>query len=205
MRKCIIVGGGDFSAALLPAREPGDLLIAADSGYAALTDAGILPDLCVGDFDSLGTVPAGDGVIRLPVVKDDTDTGYAVKLGLERGYRTFMLLGVLGGRRFSHSLAAVQMLAYLAARGARGEILDERCRIIVLGAGTLDFPAGYAGEISVLALSDEAVVTETGLFYTLDRAELTNTFPLGVSNHFTGAPARITVHAGTVAVILEQA
>ena len=40
-KRCIIVGGGDFEPNLLPARETDDLLIAADSGYAALEKIGV--------------------------------------------------------------------------------------------------------------------------------------------------------------------
>ena len=73
MARAIIVGGGAFSPALLPAREAGDLLIAADSGYRQLQAAGVEPDLCIGDWDSLGAVPQGREVVTLPVAKDDTD------------------------------------------------------------------------------------------------------------------------------------
>ena len=71
--------------------EEGDLLIAADGGYAYLQ--GQKPDLVVGDFDSLGYVPEGEQIIRHPVQKDDTDMLLAVREGLKRGYRKFVLYG----------------------------------------------------------------------------------------------------------------
>ena len=80
---------------------PGDLVIAADGGYAHM--GGIKPDLVVGDFDSLGYVPDGESVVRHPAEKDDTDTMLAARIGIERGYRTFLLLGGVGGR-LDHTL-----------------------------------------------------------------------------------------------------
>lgn len=53
----------------------------------------------LGDFDSLGKAPKHPNVLQLPVEKDDTDTMFALKLGLEKGYRRFYIYGGLGGKR----------------------------------------------------------------------------------------------------------
>ena len=82
-----------------PRKGAGDFLIAADKGYEALEAYGAPPDLVVGDFDSLGRRPNHPNVIQLPVMKDDTDMVYALREGLERGYRRFVLLGGVGGHR----------------------------------------------------------------------------------------------------------
>ena len=204
MIKCIIVAAGDFDSSLLPAKEPGDLLVAADGGYRYLADMGITPDICVGDFDSLGFEPGGCEIVRLPVEKDDTDIIACAHLGLERGYREFVFCAVLGGNRFSHSIAAVQTLQWLKSLGANGTILDSRCRITAAENETIVFPPEMCGEISVFSLTDTAVVTERGLYYELDRRELKNSFPLGVSNSFTGRHAEITVHSGVLLIITEE-
>ena len=201
-KRCIIVGGGDFDAALLPERGAGDLLIAADSGYAALEGAGVLPDICVGDFDSLGYEPGGCEVLHLPVEKDDTDMVAAARLGMERGCDRFTFLGVLGGARFSHSLAAVQTLGWLVSRGARGEILSAGCRVSTASNERVSWPASARGSVSVFALGGPAVVSLEGLKYPLRRHEL-DIFPLGVSNSFTGLPASVEVHEGTALIVEE--
>ena len=201
--RCIIVGGGDFSPALLPERAPGDLLLAADSGFVALESMGVSPDICIGDFDSLGAPPDFEHIIRLPVEKDDTDLVAAARLGLERGYRHFTLLGALGGKRFSHSLAAVQTLCWLTGQGARGELLSPGCRIAAVSNETICYPASARGSISAFAAGDSAVVTLRGLKYPLERHRLSGFFPLGVSNSFTGAAASITVHEGVIITVEE--
>ncbi len=200
--RAVIVCGGDFSPELLPERREYDLWIAADSGLKALQGCGAQPDLIIGDFDSLGYVPEGAQV--LPVRKDDTDLMAAVRLALARGASDFLLLGALGGRRFSHSLAAMQTLGFLAEAGAGAVLLDSRCRITVLRNGTLRFPAGRQGLISVFALSGAVRVTLEGLSYPLQDHVLTPAFPLGVSNAFTGQSAAIHAQGGSVLVVEES-
>ncbi len=183
----------------LPAIGLGDFIIAADAGYRQL--GGIKPDLVVGDFDSLGFVPEGETVVRHPVRKDDTDTLLAVKLGLSKGYRQFIILGGIGGR-LDHTVANLQTLAYLVAHGAKGCLVGEGESALLLQNSSLRFAPGQTGTISVFALGATALgVTAEGLDYPLESATLTCDYPLGVSNAFTGEPARIGVEQGRLLVI----
>ena len=92
MPTCYIVGAGDFTPRGF-APVPGDLVLAADGGYRALCSLGYTPDLLLGDFDSLGDLPLPPDlpVPRFPARKDDTDTGLALRHGLDRGFRDFAL------------------------------------------------------------------------------------------------------------------
>ena len=75
----------------------------------------------------------------------------------------------------------------------------------MLKNGTVEFDENAKGDISVFAYSDICTgVTEKGLKYSLDDAEMTNRFPIGVSNSFTGKPANITVKDGTLLIIVEN-
>ncbi len=183
----------------VPVIDPSDYVIAVDAGYARLS--GAKPDLVVGDFDSLGYVPQNESVVRLPVHKDDTDTLFAVKLGLEKGYKKFVILGGVGDR-LDHTLANVQALMYLTGRGARGCLLGERESLAMLKDGALAFPGSPEGVVSVFAYGGTAFgVTLDGLEYPLDGATLTVDYPLGVSNAFTGGPARVSVEKGCLLVV----
>ena len=200
---CCIVGAGSFSAALLPPQRDSYFLIAADGGYAALKSAGLRPDLCVGDFDSLGFVPDDCETVSLPVEKDETDMGAAALLAARRGFRTLYFYGVLGGSRFSHSLAAVQTLVRLRKRGLTVRILDQHCILFPVAEETVSFPDRMEGDFSLFAISDQVTVSFTGLKYPLHHQTLTNTFPLGVSNSFTGGSASVTVTDGAAVAVLE--
>ncbi len=183
----------------LPEIGPDDLVIAADAGYKQL--GGIKPHLVVGDFDSLGFVPREETVVELPVRKDDTDALFAVKLGLSRGFRRFVLLGSVGGR-LDHTLANIQALAYLTTRGARGVLVGENEKITMLQNSSLNFFGKPEGIVSVFAYGGTATgVTEENLAYPLDRATVTTDFPIGVSNEFTNQPARVTVEEGCLLIV----
>ncbi|MBO4283864.1 MAG: thiamine diphosphokinase [Clostridia bacterium] len=200
---CRIFGGGEFAPAAPFAPEPGDLVIAADSGLEVVRRLGLTPDLVVGDFDSLGKTPTGDNVVTLPVEKDVTDAAAAVSLGRERGYSRFAFFGCTGGRP-DHTFAAYQLLADLAARGERGLLFGDGFTVTAIKDGALSFPALSAGTLSVFSVGGDARgVTISGVYYLLSEATLTPTFPLGISNSFTGKPVSIEVKDGTLLVFAE--
>ena len=69
---CIIFGAGSYYG-LTRRPEPGDYIIAADGGWQYCKQEGIMPDLLLGDFDSLAVVPDFAHIHRVPVEKDDSD------------------------------------------------------------------------------------------------------------------------------------
>ena len=202
MGKCIIFCAAEFDG-LLQSISPEDYVIAADGGLRHTQKVGIVPHVLLGDFDSLGYVPEGANVY--PVEKDDTDAMLAVRLGLKLGYREFLLYGSLDGPRLDHTIANFQTLQYLADRGARGFLVGKDYLVTVVRNGTLTFPAGLEGTVSVFCLGPDARgVTLRGLHYPLEDGALTAGFPLGVSNHFTGAAAQITVKDGSLLVMWDR-
>lgn len=197
---CYIVGAGAFyDRDFVP--EAGDFVIAADGGYGTLTARGTDMDLVVGDFDSMGFRPDHPKVVDLPVEKDDTDMMAAIRLGWERGYRTFRLYGGTGGR-VDHTLANLQSLMWLSTRGGRGFLIGEDWTAAAVTDGDMTFAPGHSGFLSVFCQGDRAEgVTLEGLKYPLKDAVLTCDFPLGVSNEFTGVASRVAVGKGTLLVI----
>ena len=201
MNRCVI-----FCAALCEGAEllPGDYVIAADGGLDHCRCLGIVPDEILGDFDSLGEIPEGAAVF--PVEKDDTDAMLAAKRGLSMGFREFLFYGSLDGPRLDHTVANFQTLQFLADRGAVGYLVGNRSIVTVVKNGSIAFPAGLRGNLSVFCIgADARGVTERGLYYALEDGVLTSGFPLGVSNHFTGEPAHISVKDGSLLVIWDKA
>ena len=202
MKTCIIFGAAEFDELLMPVR-PGDFLIAADGGLRHTQALGLQPDEIIGDFDSLGYVPEG-GVV-FPVEKDDTETMLAVKRGLSLGFRRFVLYGGMDGRRLDHTLANFQTLGYLSQQGAMGFLVGRDYIACTVKDGKLRFPAGASGDFSLFCLGENAQgVTLRGLYYQVEDVTLTSFFPLGVSNHFTGAEAVVTVGSGTLLALWER-
>ena len=203
-RICYVVGAMSLSANLRPYPAPGDYVIAADRGYDSLMAFNVQPDLVVGDFDSLGHTPSHPNVIQLPAEKDDTDMVFALRKGLELGYRRFVLLGGVGGR-IEHTYGNIQLLDWLTTHGAQGFLAGEKTVITALRDGALEFPAGMEGYLSVFCNSGTAEgVTLEGLKFPLQNDTLSGSFPLGVSNEFTGQPARVSVGNGSLILIWED-
>ena len=200
---CYIVGAcppGEIRFA--PGRPA--FVIAADKGLVHLEAQGIRPDLIVGDFDSLGRVPAGDNILRHPVEKDDTDTALALSEGWSRGYRNFHIYGSLGGR-LDHTLANVQLLCGLVEQGGQGMLVGPGLTVTAVHNGTLELEGETGRTLSIFCLGEPAHgVTLEGLKYPLQGATMTAQVPLGVSNEFLGGPARITVERGTLVVMIEN-
>ena len=200
---CYIVGACGKEELYLP-KAGKKLVIAADGGLEALTAQGIAPDLILGDFDSLGRVPEGKNVLRYPVEKDDTDSMLAIKEGLCRGYSTFILYGCLGGR-MDHTYANMQALGYLAEHGAVGYLLGDGWAASAIKEGAVSFPAGLHGTASVFCPGGEAKgVSIRGLYYCLEDGTLQSSFPLGVSNHFTGEAAEVSVREGALLLMWQE-
>lgn len=202
MANCIIFCAGDFDGLIAPI-EKDDFIIAADGGLRHLEALGVQPDEILGDFDSLGYVPVDSRVY--PVRKDDTDAMLAIRRGLSLGHKSFLIYGGMDGPRPDHTLANYQALQFLADRGAWGYLIGKNYIATVVKNGKLVFPPTRDGILSVFALGpDAARVTLEGLSYPLSDATLTSAFPLGVSNHFTGCTAVITVREGSLLVLWER-
>lgn len=201
MSNCIIFCAGEFTGLAAPI-EKDDYVIAADGGYRHTCALGLTPDAILGDFDSLGYVPEHATVF--PVEKDDTDAMLAVRHGLNKGYKRFVLYGALDGPRLDHTIANLQTLLFLAEQGAEGCLVGKD-QMATTVCQSRTFPAGCSGTISVFCLGGDAKgVTLENLQYPLKDAALTATFPLGVSNHFTGKAARISLESGTLLVICHR-
>lgn len=200
---CYIVGAGEnFGLDFIPTEN--DFVIAADGGYEVLTQSGICPNLVVGDFDSLGRIPKDENTVVLPTVKDVTDTWAAIELGKERGFTRFHLYGCTGGR-FDHTLANIQTVAHVAEQGMECRLYSEHQVITALSGSTMTFDADRTGFFSLFAHTDTCKgVTIRGMKYELEEAELSNRFPLGVSNEFSGKESTVTVKEGIAIAVFDR-
>ncbi|MFR6424894.1 MAG: thiamine diphosphokinase [Oscillospiraceae bacterium] len=167
---CYIVGAASLDGVRLSPCA-GDYVIAADGGYRSLQDRGIEPDFVMGDFDSLGYRPDHPNVETHPVMKDDTDLGLAVRWALGHGYRRLVMAGALGGR-IDQTIASLQTLRGLTDAGAQGWLIGCGWVVTAVQNGTLTFPAGMEGTVSVFSSGDAARgVTLRGLLYEVTDAD----------------------------------
>lgn len=182
----------------LPEKLEG-MIICADRGLDYAIAAGITPDLAIGDFDSAKTKPCGMRVITAKPEKDETDTILACREAAAAGCTEIRLYCALGGR-IDHTIANIQTLYGLKKQGISAEIISEKSRLYLLSDEEKIIPQ-FDGYLSVFAFGESCVVSEIGMKYPVEKAELTNSFPLGVSNEITAPQGRIILHSGTAIVV----
>ena len=201
MSRCVIICAGEY-APIDIAFEKDDFIICCDAGYKAAEAMGIKPDLIMGDFDSYGgQLPEDIPIMRYPVEKDDTDSMLAIREGLNRGYKDFVLLFALGGR-LDHTFANIQTLAFMQQHGADGVLIGPRDTVRLLTNGTLTLKRDESRTFSAFAFGKNAKgVTLKGMQYPLDNDEITQSFPIGLGNHITEPEATVTVTDGTLVII----
>jgi len=203
--KALIVLGGDAPGRELLERcaREADLTIAADRGLEAFAAAGIVPNLLLGDMDSvsetvLSCMEKRTEIDRLPCIKDDTDGVHALDVAVERGAKEITLLGALGGR-MDHALANLMLLVRAHRKGVKAQILSERERI--WRAEGREVLRGAKGDtVSLLPLGEAKGVSLTGFFYPLCDQNLQSDYPLGISNIVTQDEAVICVREGDLLV-----
>lgn len=212
--KCIVICAGDFTPVEMKKKD-GDFVIAVDGGYLYSKILEIAPDLIIGDFDSLPRAEREelsvmkqtdkDRIVELNPCKDDTDTLAALRIGLKKGYRNFHIYGAMGGR-LEHTIANIQCLHFLKNNGAKGYIMDAECMLTVIQNETVTFHKEMEGLLSLFSLGEKANgVTLKNMKYPLEKAEITNDFPIGISNEFTGEAGEVTVEEGTLLAIVRWA
>lgn len=175
-------------------------VIAADRGLDIALDAGITPDLVVGDFDSAkSAVPEGVECVKVSPVKDDTDAMLAADFALKYGCTQLRFFCALGGR-IDHTVANIQMLYHFKIRGIDGALFGDNTTLFLMTDESMRI-SRFDGYLSVFAFDKTAVVTEKGVKYPITNHPLTNDMPIGVSNEIIDDFAEITVHSGTALVL----
>lgn len=204
MNECYIIGGSAPKSFSFVRIDSSSFIIAADGGTDLLDSFGVKPDIIMGDFDSCKDISDYNcDIITFPPEKDDTDLMLAAKKALELGFTRIKLLGVTGGR-LDHTLAAIQTLEYLGEKGADSVILDDRNAVYIQGKGKKKYKPEKECYISVLALTDTAVVSERNVKYQIEKYPLSRCVPLGISNEFIEQSAEIEVFDGKIIVIYSK-
>lgn len=203
MRRCVIIGGADIGRydRIHSYLREDDFYICCDSGLKHREKLGIIPNLIVGDFDSYKNPHMDVETIILPCEKDDTDTVFAVKEALSRGFQDFLLVGVIGGR-LDHTLGNVSLLLMLDAQGKEAMALDDFSEMQIVSDQPAQIENRYA-YFSLLNISGTAQgITIKNAKYPLAGAEISCEYQYGISNEvLPGKYAVVTVKQGRLLLI----
>ena len=202
-QRCVIIGGAkirDYES-IRQYLRPDDFNIFCDCGLAHRETLGIEPDLIVGDFDSHANPNLDVETIVLPCEKDDTDTVFAVKEAVKRGFDNFLLIGAVGGR-LDHTLGNVSILLMLHGMGRKALLVDDWSEMEIVSKEPVSIEDSFPF-FSLLNISGTARgITIEDAKYPLRGAEIQCTYQYGISNEvLPGMTAEVTVGNGQLLLI----
>jgi thiamine pyrophosphokinase len=210
--KCLIISGGSIDDLFLVdvVKNGGyDVLIAVDSGMNALYRNEILPELIVGDMDSVSSEAweyfrrkEKIEIIQLNAQKDETDTEFAVHEAIRRGAHTISIIGGTG-KRLDHLFSNIAMLGIGLENYVSIEIIDPQNRIRLLEHEvTLTWTRQFGTYVSLIPYAGPVKgVTVSGMKYPLENADLEPFNSLGISNEIVEDEAKITWEEGYLLII----
>ena len=202
-KRCVIVGGAPIACPEIVKEyfRSDDFFIYCDCGLAHAERLGRAADLIVGDFDSHACPHSNVETVVLPREKDDTDTEFAVKEALRRGFVDFLLVGVIGAR-LDHTLGNVALLLMLDSAAARAMIVDDYSEMEIVSRAPAEIDGRFA-YFSLLPVAGAAgKVSVSGAKFPLRNADLSCEHALGVSNEvLPGRTARVSVGEGRLLLI----
>ncbi|MBQ6105310.1 MAG: thiamine diphosphokinase [Lachnospiraceae bacterium] len=202
-RRCVIVGGAaiDNYEFVKSCLRYGDFFVFCDSGLKHMDALGVQADLIVGDFDSHENPHLSVETIVLPCEKDDTDTVYAVKEAVKRGFSEFLLIGTVGGR-LDHTLGNVSILLYLDSLGKRAQMIDDysEMEIVSKEPAFIEDRYAYFSLLNITGLAEGVTIRDAK--YPLENASITCEYQYGISNEpLPGKTARVSVANGRLLLI----
>jgi thiamine pyrophosphokinase len=211
VNQVLIIGSGEAPGREILQRwaSTADRVIAANGGCATALAADIIPDLLIGDLDSLPSetreriAASGTEVMAFPEGKDWTDLELAVEQAIRARPDRVLLAGVLRGRRLDHELSAVFLLERIVEEGIAGRILGlaETIELIEDRWESGDLEVGTTISLLPLSTAVSGVVTH-GLRYALDGDTLSRASSRGLSNSIVARPAAVSIESGRLLIII---
>lgn len=187
---------------------PGALIIAADGGADYCRALDVAPDVIIGDMDSISGEPHASAfrqaeIIRHPARKDATDLELAIRLAVDRGAQTILILGALGGR-WDMSVGNLLLMALPELKTIPVKFVDGQQEITLLtGPGKTTFHGHPGDTLSLIPIGTTAAgVSLSGLEYPLTDAVLACGSSRGISNVLEKTAAEVSLERGTLMCIL---
>lgn len=189
------------------------MLICADGGGNLAIAAGRLPEVLIGDLDSiteenLEKCMLGHTEVKIfPKEKDQTDLELAVEYA-EAYLRSVgtsqneIILYAAGGKRMDHLMGNLSLMIGYAQKGLRLKMKDRHSEAWVMVTGKEKIKGNIGQQLSIVPLSDYACISAEGLYYELDRLNLAQHSPRGISNVFTHEEITIEIHEGKALIYL---
>lgn len=201
--RCVIIGAAPIKnyKKIRSFLRPDDFVIACDGGLNHIKKLRVKPNLIVGDFDSHKNPHSKIETIALPREKDDTDSVFALKTAIARGFKDFLFVGMIGAR-LDHGLGNLYMLVKCHEEGLTALMLDDYSEMQIVGKEEAQITDEYA-YFSLLNITGRASgITIRGAKYPLENAEIKQDYQYGISNEvLKGKTAKVSVQEGRLLLV----
>jgi thiamine pyrophosphokinase len=205
---CIIFTGGEFANSTLIQKtvSSAKMIIAADSGAATAYALRIVPDIIVGDFDSLNKKTLqffkekGSKILQFPTEKNETDTELALNIAIKEGATAVTILGGIYGNRLDHVLGTL----FLSKTYSIPITFMHGNTVAWIGKGPLSQSIqGKSGDLlSLIPLSSAVKTIKTeGLQYPLNNDSLFMGKTRGISNVFIQNNIHVSWKRGRLLIV----
>ena len=183
-----------------------DYIIAANGGSKHARNFGLIPDVIIGDLDSISKkdylffLNNGSVFKKYDPIKDKTDIQLAIEHAIESGFKDILLVCVFGNR-LDHMVANIFLLMKVVEAGVNVKIVDEFQEIILIyKSGRIE---GNIGDVvSLIPLTPTVSgIKLSGLMFVPKNGRLKMTETLGISNVLTKKSAIITINNGKLLII----
>lgn len=173
----VLIGGADVDEDLL--RRYAHLpIVAADGGVNHLRETSLLPQVVVGDLDSLQDREYWQSVSRVIEIKEQDSTDFEKCLySIDAPY--FIAIG-FSGNRIDHTLAALHVMQKLHLHKRVVLASEDDVVCVCSESAELSLPVGT--RVSVYPLNRISFESSAGLRYPLDDLEMQPGVMIGTSN-----------------------
>lgn len=191
---------------------PDDLIIAADGGTRHALTVGVVPNVIIGDLDSLSlddrvhVEAAGSRIISFSHRKDETDLELALRHARSEGATDIVILAALGGR-LDQTVANLLLLTLPEMREIDIRIVAgaQVAFLIRNGRGEALVEGRPGDTVSLIPLGGDAIgVTAEGLEWPLHEDTLRFGPARGVSNVLVTERARVRVQQGHLLCVVTR-
>jgi thiamine pyrophosphokinase len=209
--RTLVFANGDLNdgpAVQTVLREASDaLVIAADGGARLALACGRVPQVVIGDLDSLTPDDLADlrargaTIERFPAAKDETDLELAMLAAVERGATWIRVIGALGGR-VDQMLANIMLMTLPGLAGRDVRLVAGKQSLWLIDPGRHPLDGAPGDTISLIPLAGDAHNVRTeALEYPLKGETLRFGPARGVSNVMQGRTAQVSFDAGLLVVV----
>lgn len=210
MRALIVANGSIDNIDILKGiGQEYDFILAADGGTNHCIEASILPDIIIGDLDSISdeildisrknNIP----IEKFPAKKDSTDTELAIDYLIDRGYKDISLMGVIGSR-MDHTLGNILLLNKLKENKVKGKIINDK-NTIYLVEDEITLEKEEDSFVSIIPITNPGInISLKGFEYELKRRDVSFASTFCISNKIIKDRGMIKIHRGEALVFISK-